>query len=403
MSLDIGVSALSFYAPRYTFDLKQLAEAYDLASDIFLRSLGQERMAYPPPCEDVITLAINAAFQLKKNGYDFSNIQAVLFATESSIDQSKAASLFVHTALDLPQQCRTVELKQACYGGVAALHMAMGLVALKPASPVLVLASDIARYARRSSGEATMGSGAVAMIVSSQPHILRIEPETGLHAEDVHDFWRPPYMSCAVVEAQHSVKQYASTFEQCWRRFEESSALSQGDIHRFCYHTPSVAMVERIHHRFRAQHGLTRQDSRQEMHDALAYNKIIGNAYTASLFISLASLLENESHDLAQTRIGLFSYGSGCMGEYFSAQVQPGYQEHLNTGVHHSLLKNQIPLTLQDYETFYNFELSPSGHTIIPQTYETGPARLVGHTGHRRHYIIRQNVELTSSTSQKYC
>ena len=66
MSLDIGVSALSFYAPRYTFDLKQLAEAYDLASDIFLRSLGQERMAYPPPCEDVITLAINAAFNLKK-------------------------------------------------------------------------------------------------------------------------------------------------------------------------------------------------------------------------------------------------------------------------------------------------------------------------------------------------
>ena len=54
-------------------------------------------------------------------------------------------------------------------------------------------------------------------------------------------------------------------------------------------------MVERIHHRFRAQHGLTRQDSRQEMHDALAYNKIIGNAYTASLFISLASLWKTKA------------------------------------------------------------------------------------------------------------
>lgn len=404
MTLEVGISALSFYIPRYTFDLSQLAKAYGLDPEIFLRSLGQKNMACPPPCEDTISMAVNAALQLKDNGVNFSNVQAVLFATESSTDQSKAASLLTHTVLGLPDQCRSMEIKQACYAGTAALRMAMGLIAMQPEWPVLVLMSDIARYERKSSGEATMGSGAVAMLVSKRPNILIIEPFAGLHAENVHDFWRPAYLSHAMVEPHYSVKQYTNTFEKCWERFRKTSGLDQHHIDRFCYHTPSPAMVERLHYRFRGQHipHLRRDQARTEMQSALLYNRMIGNAYTASLFISLASLLENERDDLTQRRIGLFSYGSGCMGEYFSAKVKPGYKEHLNTQVHQSLLHSQVPMSLGDYETFYNFELSNSGDTLIPQFYETGPARLTAHILHRRHYNVTQGTEQTLPDSQKY-
>ena len=68
MTLDIGISALSFYVPHYTLDLSHLAQAYDLPDEVFRRSLGQERMSYPPPCEDVVSMSINAALQLKERG-----------------------------------------------------------------------------------------------------------------------------------------------------------------------------------------------------------------------------------------------------------------------------------------------------------------------------------------------
>ena len=37
----------------------------------------------------------------------------------------------------------------------------------------------------------------------------------------------------------------------------------------------------------------------------------MGNCYTASMYVGLASLLEQSDRDLTGKRIGLFSYGSG--------------------------------------------------------------------------------------------
>ena len=49
--------------------------------------------------------------------------------------------------------------------------------------------------------------------------------------------------------------------------------------------------------------------------DAVYYNRYVGNIYTGSLYLSLISLLENRSLKGGQT-IGLFSYGSGSVGEF---------------------------------------------------------------------------------------
>ena len=50
----------------------------------------------------------------------------------------------------------------------------------------------------------------------------------------------------------------------------------------------------------------------------------MGNIYTGSLYLSLISLLE--THKLsAGDNIGLFSYGSGSVGEFFSGKLVEGY------------------------------------------------------------------------------
>ena len=48
----------------------------------------------------------------------------VIVATESGIDQSKAAAVFVHGLLGIQPFARSFEIKEACYGATAALHYA---------------------------------------------------------------------------------------------------------------------------------------------------------------------------------------------------------------------------------------------------------------------------------------
>ena len=125
--------------------------------------IGQDAFSVPAPDEDIVTMGAAAAKQvIDRHGSD--GIRTVLFATESGIDQSKAAGVFVHGLLGLPQAVRVVELKQACYGGAAALQLALGIIARNPDERVLVIAADVARYDVDTAAEPTQGAGAVAVL-----------------------------------------------------------------------------------------------------------------------------------------------------------------------------------------------------------------------------------------------
>src|SRR5471030_2653924 len=84
--------------------------------------------------------------------------------------------------------------------------------------------------------------------------------------------------------------------------------------------------------------------------EGLLYSRQTGNSYTASLYESLAGMLDLCAEPLDGRRLGLFSYGSGCMGEFFSGVVQPGYRSHLLTENHRQCLENRTELTYQQYE-----------------------------------------------------
>ncbi len=55
---------------------------------------------------------------------DKEAIDMVILATESGIDQSKAAAVFVHGLLDIQPFARSFEMKEACYAATAALDYA---------------------------------------------------------------------------------------------------------------------------------------------------------------------------------------------------------------------------------------------------------------------------------------
>jgi hydroxymethylglutaryl-CoA synthase len=385
--MKIGIDAISFYTSRYYLDLKTLAEARGTDYNKYAIGLGQEKMAIPPPDEDIVTMAANAALPLVEKE-DLSNLELLLFATESGIDQSKAGGIFVHGLLNLPKRCRTVELKEACYGQTAGLQLALAMVERFPHTKVMVIGTDIARYELASPGEPTQGCGAVAMIISANPRLLVMDKEAGMFTDDVMDFWRPNYRDQAVVDGKYSTRVYLGALLETWKQYAERSKRTYHDIDRFCYHLPFTKIAVKAQERLAKHNNLTISEVEAEalLADALRYNRITGNSYSASLYVGLNSLLDTSDGDLGGKRVGFYSYGSGCVAEYFSGVVQPGYRQHTRAAEHKELLSNRTELTFQQYEDIFNLRFPTDGGDHTFAQYRTGAFRLAGVSQHKRLY-----------------
>lgn len=383
----VGIESIGLYVPRNMLSLKCLAEARGVPAKKYLEGIGQEWMAVPAPDEDVVSMGANAARQALQR-IDVSSIDTLIFATETGIDQSKSAGIYVHSLLNLPKRCRTFEVKQACCSSTAALQMALATVALKPQRRVLIIASDIARYGLESAGEPTQGAGAIALVVSATPRLLSIQPEAGHYTDDVMDFWRPNYLDEALVDGKYSIKVYMQALHESWKSYAEESGLGIEDFDRFCYHLPFTRMAHKAHTQL-LRSTRSKVDAAQfarQTDGALHYNRIIGNCYTASLYIGLLSLLEQAPEDLSGQRVGFFSYGSGCMGSFFGGIVQPGYQDALFRDAHAHLLRERRELTLEEYESFYQHRIPADGSDFNNPRHDTGAFRFAGISGHKRLY-----------------
>lgn len=383
--MKFGIDRISFYTPHYFLDLKTMAGARGVDPDKFYLGIGQEKMGVLPPDEDVVTMGASAAYRIAQ-AEDLSDVELLLFATESGIDQSKSAGVFVHQLLGLCERCRTVEIKQACYSGTAALQLAIGFCARNPGKRALVIASDVARYELESPGEATQGGGAVAMLVSANPRLIAIDQEAGYYTQDVMDFWRPNYRSEALVDGKYSTLVYIRALTASWLQYAELSGRSLSDFSRFCYHIPFTKMADKAHSRLCRK--MKADYSHAVLTESLRYSRIVGNCYSASMYVGLCSLLDHCADELAGERIGFYSYGSGCVGEFFSGEVQPGWRDHLFTAEHRQMLDGRQELTFRQYEDIYNYKLPQDGGQYEQPLYRTGVFRLKGVAQHKREYEV---------------
>ena len=117
-----GIDLIRIYIPQHFIDLKTLAEENGIDPAKYYLGLGQEKMSVPTPDEDIVTLGANAAAACLKH-VDRSAIDMLLFATESGIDQSKAAGVHLHELLGLSRRCQVLEVKQACCSSSIALEL----------------------------------------------------------------------------------------------------------------------------------------------------------------------------------------------------------------------------------------------------------------------------------------
>ena len=386
----IGIHDITFATGHHSFALETLADKHGIDVGKFHKGIGQEVMSQPAADEDIVTIAATAAKRIiDRNGTD--GIRTLLFATESGVDQSKSAGVYVHGLLGLPAQVRTIEMKQACYSGVGALQVALGIVARNPQEKVLVVASDVARYDLNSGGEPTQGAAAAAFLVQVNPGILAVEPASGVYTYDVQDFWRPNDRHTALVDGKLSIDAYLNAVRGAYDDFIDHSGADFAAIDRFCYHQPFTKMAVKAHMALREHVGLSadKAETAAELETTMHYNRMIGNSYTASVFLALMSLLETESGDLAGKRVGVLSYGSGAVAEFFTGTIVDGYQKLLHADEHKKALDSREPLTYDAYR-----DLHPGTRVADITDYDTpevtdAPFRFAGVKDHSRIYQRR--------------
>ena len=380
----IGIDKMAFATTNDYLDLVELAKERGVDPNKFTIGIGQDLQAVVPPTQDIVTLGATAAKKLLTPELE-KNISTVIVATESGIDNSKASAIYIKHLLGLSDFTRTVEMKEACYSATAAIQFAKGVVALNPQETVLVIAADIARYGLNTSGEVTQGAGAVAMLISQNPHILTLEDTTVAYSKDIMDFWRPLYATEALVDGKYSTNVYIEFFLQTFTRYRQLTGRELADFAALTFHMPFTKMGKKgLEGLLKDRNDEVAQRLRTQLTASQLFSRQVGNLYTGSLYLSLMSLLQNS--DLkAGSRIGLFSYGSGAEGEFYTGILEDGYEHYMNNIQEE--LEHRHQVSVAEYEKLFSSQLGMNDQDIeFDVTNDPLPFVLKGQKDHQRIY-----------------
>lgn len=363
-----GIEALNVYGGSAFVDVRELCTYRQLDMPRFENLLMKEK-AVALPYEDPVSFAVNAAQPLvaQLSAAERERIEMVITCTESGIDFGKSLSTYVHGLLGLKPNCRLFEVKQACYSGTAGLQMAINFIlsGTSPGAKALVIASDISRFALADAtavqewaySEPSSGAGAVAVLVSDNPVLWRIDPGAyGNHAFEVMDTCRPGPDNEAG-NADLSLMAYLDCCEQAYRDYERrvEGADLRASFGYLCFHTPFGGMVKGSHRQMmrkiaKMAPAEVEADFAQRVATSLHFGQRVGNTAGGSLLLALAGTLE--IGDFSQPRrIGMFSYGSGCCSEFFSGVADGEGQDRLRRMNIGAALDRRYRLSMEEYET----------------------------------------------------
>lgn len=357
--MHVGIEALSVYGGLTYLDVQDLMQARGLDEQRFQNLLLREKtVAFP--FEDPITFAVNAAQPVvaELSPAERNRIELLIVATESGLDFGKAMSTYVHHYLELNRHCRTVELKHACYAGTAGLQLAASFVLANtsPGAKALVITTDVARPIPHTYAEPSQGAAAVAMLVSDQPTVLRLETGAmGYYGYEVMDSCRPT-TEIETGDADLSLLSYLDCIEQCFREY--CRRVGEVDLQTYfdylAFHAPFGGLAKGAHRTLlrklkRLPPAQIEEDFRRRLEPSLAYCRRIGNIYSGSVFLALAGLLTHGQF-LDRRRIGLFSYGSGCCSEFYSGLADAGSQRAVAAMELERQLDERHRLSMEEYD-----------------------------------------------------
>jgi len=292
----------------------------------------------------------------------------------------------------------------------------------------LVVVSDIAKYDLGSSGEVTQGAGAIAMLLNDKPRLLSFDPKvTATSIKNEYDFYRPFGKETPIVHGQYSNLLYLIQVKNALTDYKKKVMktglieLKEGEtildhVDYLNMHLPysnmgKKALAYLVRHEWRSlprwkniieeigmdepipkdprgtiesvladaefmakDHQFTKlftsTDIYTELYESklassLIASKMIGNLYTASLYLGFRSSLEFEYQkgvDLNGKRVGFCSYGSGASAMIFSGVIQPEYEQIVKDMNLEMEIGPRIKLSLEEYEDLHENKRKPENN-----------------------------------------
>lgn len=323
-----GISSIGLSFPSLYLAVEDLAELRGEDPDKYTIGLGCDDMALCAPETDVVDLSVTASRRaLSRWDGDPARIGMLAVGTETAVDMARPMSAFVADRLGLSGGIRSYEVKHACYGGTLAVRQATEWRMSGAASgrAALVIAADVALYEQGDPGEPTQGAGAVAMVID-EPTVASIDPISFPWSEPAFDFWRPVGDRYPSVNGKLSLECYMRAARECFHAFVDHRDPEKvlAELAAVCFHVPFPKMVRKAVFRMGELFGWTVERIEtffeEKVDPTLVWNKLCGNAYTASLWISVARALAGLD---AGRRVAAFSYGSGFGAELLMLEAGP--------------------------------------------------------------------------------
>jgi 3-hydroxy-3-methylglutaryl CoA synthase len=357
--MKVGIEKINVYGASLTLDQRLLAEARGKDPDKVVSDFLINRRSLNPPYEDAVTMGANAARKIVDEE-DKNSIGMLIAGTEGSVDFGKPISTNIHGALGLGPNVRNYETKHACYSGVAALDTAINWVAagLAKGRKALVVSTDFSRKHFNLKEEFVLGGLGAAILISDNPKVIEFELEKkGTWTTDIYDTFRPS-ATHEVGNNEVSLFSYMDALEGSYMDYlkqleEEIDFDTYFDYN--IYHTPFAGMAFQAH---RTLCNIARPRKKAEIRESfdakvlpsLKIARQVGSTYGSSNFAGLCSLMLADELPSPGERIGLYAYGSGAIGEYYSAVVCPEAKETVRSMGIQEELDSRREVTVEEYE-----------------------------------------------------
>ncbi len=362
--MSVGIEAMNACVGQAFFNTRTLFEARGLDLERFDNLMMIEKSVCLP-CEDPVTYGVNAAKSIIEalSSAERDRIELLITSTESGLDFGKSLSTYIHHYLGLNRRCRLFEIKQACYGGTAALQMATNFIAsnASPGAKALVVATDVLRgiggtFESMAYAEPAAGVGSVAMLISSKPDIMELDfGANGYYGYEVMDTCRPD-VGVETGDADLSLLSYLDCLEASYSAYAArvEGVDFQETFDYLAFHTPFAGMVKGAHRNLMRKYkqqppAIIQADFEKRVAPSLKYCVRVGNIFGGTLYLALCSLIDDVLIS-APSRVGLYSYGSGCSSEFYSGIITPQSQTKLSLMGINNALEKRYHLSLNEYE-----------------------------------------------------
>jgi len=356
----IGIESLNIYGCSMSLDQRKLAEARGRDPQRVVRDFLINTRSLNPLWEDVVTMGANAAKPIVENT-DSESIGMLIVGTESSIDFGKPVSTNIAGALGLPTNIRNYETKHACYSGIAAVDAAVNWLAsgFNNGRKALVISSDFSREHLKAKEEFVLGGAAAAVLLSDAPKLLEFEPKRkGTWTADIYDTFRPS-ATTEVGNNEVSLYAYMDALEGAWEDYV-IKAGGETDFDRdhqwLSYHTPFPGIAFQAHRtlcninapRKKAE---VIKDFERRVVPTLQFTRRLGSTYGSSNLVGIAGLLSGDLELKAGDRMGFYAYGSGAIGEFWSAKLCEGAQAEMRKMDIRNSLDARRSASVEEYES----------------------------------------------------